>query len=75
MYYEEKWVDGWLWYRRGMNGPWLTASDEKMITRMRKALELVVEAADIPEDKKSDVAWLRTALLAARGAALTALDR
>ena len=75
MYYEEKWVDGWLWYRHATDGPWLTASDEHMIGRMRKSLELVIEATDIPEDKKSDVAGSGSALLAARGAALTCLGR
>ena len=42
---------------------------------MRNALELVVEATDCPEHRRSDPAWLRGALLAARGAALTALGR
>ena len=75
MHYEEKWVDGWLWYRHAADGPWLTATDKQMVERMRKALELVVEAADVPEDKKSDVAWLRIALLAAKGAAMITLRR
>ena len=75
MHYEEKWVDGCLWYRRQLDGPWITASDELMAARMRSALELVVEATDVPEEKGSDVAWLRSALLAARGVALTALGR
>jgi hypothetical protein len=43
MYYEEKWIDGWLWWRRTLDGPWLKATEEQMIARMRKALELVVE--------------------------------
>ena len=46
-----------------------------MISRMRKALELVVEITDYPEHKKNDSSWLRSALLAARGAALSALGR
>ena len=44
MYYEEKWFDNWLWYRRTLDGQWVKISEEQMITRMRKALELVVEA-------------------------------
>jgi hypothetical protein len=75
MHYEEKWVDGWLWYRHSFDGPWVTASDEQMVGRMRKALELIVEATEVPDDKRSDLVWLRTALLAARGAALNALGR
>jgi hypothetical protein len=42
MYYEEKWIDGWLWYRRTLDGPWLKASEDQMIARMRNALELVL---------------------------------
>jgi hypothetical protein len=75
MYYEEKWIDGWLWHRDTIDGPWVTASAEQVIARMRKSLELVVEATNIPEERKSDLAWLKTALLAARGAALNALGR
>jgi hypothetical protein len=75
MYYEEKWIDGWLWWRRTLDGPWLKATEVQMIARMRNALELVVEATDGPEYRKMDVAWLRGALLAARAAALTALGR
>ena len=75
MYYEEKWIDGWLWYRRTLDGPWLKSSEDQMIARMRNALELVVEATDGPEHRKRDPAWLRGALLAARAAALTALGR
>jgi hypothetical protein len=75
MYYEEKWIDGWLWRRRSPDGEWVRATDEQMIGRMRKALDLVVEATDCPEFRKSDLAWLRSALLAARAAALTALGR
>lgn len=75
MYYEEKWVDGWLWWRRTLDGPWVQASEEQMIARMRKALELVVEATEALGDRKTDVAWLRGALLAARAAALAALGR
>ena len=26
MYYEEKWIDGWLWCRREVDGQWLKAS-------------------------------------------------
>ena len=37
---------------------------------MRKALELVVEATDGHEHKKSDLAWQRGALLTARAVAL-----
>jgi hypothetical protein len=75
MYYEEKWVDGWLWYRRTVDGPWTHASDQRMVERMRKALELVVDATDCPEERRDDAAWLRGALLAARGAALTVLGQ
>ncbi len=75
MYYEEQWRDGWLWYRGSLDGPWAKASEQEMLARMRNALELVVEATDCPEHRRSDVAWLRGALLAARGAALTALGR
>ena len=52
MYYEEKWVDGWLWYRHATDGPWVTASEEHMIGRMRKSLELVIEATDIARRQK-----------------------
>jgi hypothetical protein len=75
MYYEEQWRDGWLWHRRSLDGPWARASEQEMIARMRKALELVVEATDCPEHRRGDPAWLRGALLAARAAALTALGR
>jgi hypothetical protein len=75
MHYEQKWADGRLWYRHAANGPWLTASDERMCERLRKALELVIEATDVPEGKRSDAAWLRSALMAARGAAMNALGR
>jgi hypothetical protein len=40
---------------------------------MRSALELVVAATELPDDKRSDAVWLRGALLAARAAALAAL--
>jgi hypothetical protein len=73
MYYEEKWVDGWLWHRRSVDGEWSRVSDQEMIARMRKALELVIEATDCPEQRRHDLPWLRGALLAARAAALTAL--
>ena len=75
VYYEERWFDNWLWYRRTVNGQWAKISEERMITRMRKALELVVEATDGHEHKKSDLAWQRGALLTARAVALTALGR
>ena len=75
MYYEEKWIDGWLWRRREVDGQWLKASDEQMITRMRKALEFVVAGTDGYEHKQTDLAWLRSSLMAARGAALAALGR
>ena len=75
VYYEEKWIEGWLWYRRSLEEPWSQASEREMIARMRTALELVVEATDCPEAKRSDPAWLRGALLAARAAALAALGR
>jgi hypothetical protein len=75
MHYEQKWADGRLWYRHAAHGPWLTASDERMCERLRKGLELVLEATDIPEGKRSDAAWLRSALMAARGAAMNALGR
>jgi hypothetical protein len=75
VHYEEKWMDGWLWYRRTLDGPWVRAPEAQMISRMRRALELVIEATDGPEDRKSDLAWLRGALLTARAAALGALGR
>ena len=75
MYYEEKWVEGWLWYRHAFDGPWVTASDEQMVARMRKALELIVEATHVPDDRKQDLNWHKGAILAARGAARTALGR
>lgn len=74
MHYEEKWVDGWLWRRVSPHGQWDKVSEGQMIARMRLALELVLEATDCPEHRRGDVAWLRGALLAARGAALTALE-
>ena len=75
MYYEEKWIDGWLWCRREVDGQWLKTTDEQMITRMRKALEFVVAGTDGYEHKQTDLAWLRSSLMAARGAALAALGR
>jgi hypothetical protein len=75
MYYEEKWIDGWLWCRRELDGQWRKATDEQMITRMRKALEFVVAGTDGYEYKQTDLAWLRSSLMAARGAALAALGR
>jgi hypothetical protein len=75
VYYEEKWIEGWLWYRRSLEEPWSQAGEREMIARMRTALELVIEATDCPEAKRSDPAWLRGALLAARAAALAALGR
>ena len=73
MHYEEKWMDGWLWRRLSPHSQWHKASSEEMMARMRHALALVLEATDCPAHRKNDVAWLRGALLAARGAALTAL--
>ena len=73
MHYEEKWLDGWLWRRLSPHGQWSRVSSDEMMARMRHALALVLEATDCPEHRKNDVAWLRGALLAARGAALTAL--
>ena len=29
MYYEEKWIDGWLWCRREVDGQWLKAATSK----------------------------------------------
>jgi hypothetical protein len=75
VHYEEKWMDDWLWHRRAPHGPWVKASEEQMISRMRKALELIIETIDGHEHKKSDLAWLRGALLTARAAALGALGR
>ena len=49
--------------------------DEQMITRMRKALEFVVAGTDGYEHKQTDLAWLRSSLMAARGAALAVLGR
>jgi len=46
-----------------------------MCERLRKALGLVIEAADVPEGEGSDAAWLRSALMAAKGAAMNALGR
>jgi hypothetical protein len=54
MYYEEKGIDGWLWWRRTPDGPWEKASDQQMTARMRKALAMVVEAADYPEHKRQE---------------------
>jgi len=73
MHYEEKWIEGWLWYRRKLDEPWQRAPSDQMTARMRSALELVVEATNFPDDKRRDAAWLRGALLAARAAALAAL--
>jgi hypothetical protein len=75
MYYEEQWIDGWPWYRRTLDGPWVKMSEEQMIARLRNALEFVVEATDRFEQKKCDLAWLRGAVLTSRAAALTALGR
>jgi hypothetical protein len=75
VHYEEKWMDDWLWHRHAPHGQWVKASEEQMISRMRKALELIIEATDGHEDKKSDLAWLRAALLTARAAALGSLGR
>jgi len=74
MHYEERWADGWLWRRVSPHDQWDKVSEGQMIARMRHALELVLEATDCPEHRKSDVAWLRGALLAARGAAFTAME-
>lgn len=72
-HYEEKFSQGWLWYRRQLDEPWQRASNEHMLGRMRSALELIVEATDLPDNKRGDAAWLRGALMAARAAALAAL--
>ena len=72
-HYEEKFSQGWLWYRKALDEPWQQASSEQVLSRMRSALELVAEATEIPNDKRSDAVWLRGALLAARAAALAAL--
>ena len=74
MHYEEKWMDGWLCAWVSPHGQWDKVPEKQMIARMRHALELVLEATDFPEHRRSDVAWLRGTLLAARGAALTALE-
>lgn len=73
MHYEEKWIDGWLWCRRRLDEPWIRASDEQIIARLRTALALVIEATDIADERRTDLSWLRGALLAARSAALSAL--
>jgi len=73
MHYEEKWIDGWLWCRRRLDEPWTRASDEQMIARLRTALALVIGATDIADERRTDLSWLRGALLAARSAALSAL--
>jgi hypothetical protein len=75
MYYEERWIDGWPWYRRTLDGPWVKMSEDQMIARLRNALEFVVEATDRFEQKRCDLAWLRGAVLTSRAAALTALGR
>jgi len=75
MHHEEKWLDGWLWCRRSPHGEWEKASEAQMIARMRKALTLVVAAAEVPAHKSDDPAWLHGALLAAKSAALLALGR
>jgi hypothetical protein len=73
MYYEEKWIDGWLWYRRALDEPWRKVSDEYMIARMRHALELIVDATDGSERGERGLSWLRCSLLAVKAIALTAL--
>lgn len=75
MYYEEKWIDGWPWYRRTLDAPWVKVPEKQMVARMRNALALIVEVTDCPERRRDDAAWLRGALLAARAAALTALGK
>ena len=75
MYYEERCIDGWPWYRRTLDGPWVKVSEEQMIARLRNALGLVVEATDGLEHKKNNLTWLRGAVLTSRAAALTALGR
>jgi hypothetical protein len=73
MYYEERWIDGWPWYRRALDGPWSRMSEDQMIARLRNALGLVIEATDGFEHKKNDLAWLRGAVLTSRAAARNAL--
>ena len=46
-----------------------------MISRMRKALELIIETTNGHEHKKSDLAWLRAAILTTRATALGSLGR
>jgi hypothetical protein len=75
MHYEEKSVEGWLWHRRVPHGGWEKASGERMIGRLRGALEAIAETTDCPERRKTDVVWLRGALLTARATALSALGR
>jgi hypothetical protein len=73
MYYEERCIDGWPWYRRTLDGPWVKVSEEQMIVRLRNALGLVIEATDGLEHKKNDLPWLRGAVLTSRAAARNAL--
>ena len=75
MHYEEKWVDGWIWCRHSLHGEWERASEEVMMSRMRTALEAIVEITEASDKQRSDLAWLRGALLAAGAAALGALGR
>ena len=76
MYYEEKWIEGWLWYRRSLEEPWSPggrAGDDRADAHARS--NWWSKSTDCPEAKRSDPAWLRGALLAARAAALAALGR
>ena len=41
MYYEEKWIDGWPWYRRTLDAPWVKVPEKQMVARMRNALALI----------------------------------
>jgi hypothetical protein len=73
MYYEERWIDGWPWFRRTLDGPWTKMTEEQMVARLRNALGLVIEATDGFEHRRSDLAWLRGAVLTSRAAARNAL--
>lgn len=75
MYYAERWVDGWLWWRPTPDGSWLCASQERMIERLREALRTVSNVSLFPDHKRDDAEFLRGSMMAARGAALTALGQ
>jgi hypothetical protein len=73
MYYEEQWIDGWLLWRTAPEGSWSRASDARMIDRLRGAISTIATAALIPEHKRDDAEFLRGAIMAGLGVALTAL--